>query len=122
MGAFCYGYKPHAGAIYMSMMDDEGHSRVVIQDNVQQWSPCWIQENDAFEYYLKSDHDLVGLSGSMFFVYDDIHRLLAWKEVIEIFHVEDQHWVSKNDNPECVVLDNAGGRGSILTTMHDINM
>ena len=121
MGAFRYGYKPHSGVIYVSVTDDEGHIRVVTQEDVQQWNPCWIQENDAFENCLKSDPDLVGLSGSMFFVYDGNHRLLAWKEVIETLHAEDQHWVSKNGNPECVVLDTAGGRGDILTAMHDIN-
>ena len=121
MGAFRYGYKPHSGVIYVSVTDDEGHIRVVTQEDVQQWNPCWIQENDAFENCLKSDPDLVGLSGSMFFVYDGNHRLLAGKEVIETLHAEDQHWVSKNGNPECVVLDTAGGRGDILTAMHDIN-
>ena len=54
-------------------------------------SPCWIQENDAFKNCLKSDLDLVGLNGSMFFIYDGNHRLLAWKEVIETLHAEDQH-------------------------------
>jgi hypothetical protein len=121
MGAFRYGYKPHSGAMYVSVTDDEGQSRVVTQENVQQWNPCWIQENNAFENCLKSDPDLMGLSGSMFFVYDGNHRLLAWKEVIETLHAEDQHWVSKNGNPECVVLDTVGGPGDILTAMHDIN-
>ena len=40
--------------------------------------------------------------------------------MIETLHVEDQHWVSKNGNPECVVLDTAGGHRNILTAMHDI--
>ena len=70
---------------------------------------------------LKSDPDLVGLSGSMFFVYDGNHRLLAWKEVIETLHTEDQHWVLRNGNPECVVLNTAGGRGNMLIAVHDIN-
>ena len=57
----------------------------------------------------------------MFFVYDGIHRLLAWKKVIETLHAEDQHWVSKNGTPECVVLDTTGDRGDILIAMHDMN-
>ena len=79
MGAFRYGYKPRSGAMYVSVTDDEGQSRVVTQEDVQKWSLCWIQEIDAFENCLKSDSDLVGLSGSMFFVYDSNHRRLAWE-------------------------------------------
>jgi hypothetical protein len=107
--------------MYVSMTDDEDHNMVGTQEDVQQWNPCWIQTNDAFENYLKSDPDLVGLSGLIFFVYNGNHRLLAWKEVIETFHVEDQHWISKNGNPECVVLDTVGGCEDIFTAMHDIN-
>ena len=65
MGAFWYGYKTHSGVIYVSVTDNEGHSRVVTQEDVQQWNPCWIQENDAFKNCLKSDLDLVCLNGSM---------------------------------------------------------
>jgi hypothetical protein len=36
MGAFRYGYKPHSGAMYVSVRDNEGQSRVVTQEDVQQ--------------------------------------------------------------------------------------
>ena len=36
MRAFCYGEEPHLGAIYVFVTDDEGHSKVVTQDDVQQ--------------------------------------------------------------------------------------
>ena len=58
----------------------------------------------------------------MFFIYDGNHRLLAWKDAIETLQVEDQYWVSKNGNPECIVLDTVGGRRDILIVMYDINM
>ena len=104
MGAFCYGYKPHSCAIYVSVTDDEGHSRVVTQEDVQHWSPWWIQENDAFENSLKSNLDFVGLSGSMFFIYDGNYRLLAWKEVIETLHVKYQHWFPRMVIPNALYL------------------
>ena len=34
MGAFRYGYKLHSGVIYVSVTNDEGYSRVVIQEDV----------------------------------------------------------------------------------------
>jgi hypothetical protein len=121
MGAFRYGYKTNSAAMYVSVTNDEGEVRNVNQEIMDQWNPCWHLENDAFEQRLRSDPDLQCLSGSMFFVYDGNHRLMAWKEVTESIHADDQQWYSKNGNPECVVLDTAGGRGDILNAMHDIN-
>jgi hypothetical protein len=113
MGAFCYGYKPNSAAMYVSVTNDQGKNRLVSQEGVDQCNPCWVIENEAFEERLKSDPDLQCLSGSMFFVYDGNHRLLAWKEVIETLHADDQRWYTMNGNPECVVFDTAGGRGDI---------
>ena len=121
MGAFRYGYKSNSAPIYVSLNNDEGEDRLVSQEIMDQWNPCWRVENEAFEQRLQSDPDLECLSGSMFFVYDGNHRLLAWKEVIETLHADDQQWYSKNGNPECVILDTAGGRGDILSAMHNIN-
>jgi hypothetical protein len=121
MGAFRYGYKPNSAAMYVSVTNDQGENRLVTQADMDEWNPCWVQENEAFEERLQSDPDLQCLSGSMFFVYDGNHRLLAWKEVIETLHGDDQQWYTKNGNPECVVLDTAGGRGDILSAMHNIN-
>jgi hypothetical protein len=121
MGAFRYGYKPNSAAMYVSITNDQGEDRFVSQEDIDQWNPCWVLENEAFEERLKSDPDLQCLSGSMFYVYDGNHRLLAWKEVIETLHANDQQWYTKNGNPECIVLDTAGGRGDILSAMHNIN-
>ena len=121
MGAFRYGYKPNSAAMYVSITNDQGENQMVSEEVKDQWDPCWVLENEAFEQRLKSDPDLQCLSGSMFFVYDGNHRLLAWKEVIETLHANDQQWYTKNRNPECVVLDTDGGRGDILSAMHNIN-
>ena len=56
----------------------------------------------------------MGFSSSKFFVYDGNHRLLAWKEVIEILHAKDQYWVSENNIPKCVVFDTVGSCGNIF--------
>lgn len=121
MGAFRYGYKLQAAAMYVSETNKDGESRMVMPEDIEKWRKHWREENEAFEERLLADPDLVGLSRSMFFVYDGNHRLLAWREAIDTIHSEDRDWYQKNGNPNCVVLDIKGGRGDILNAMHDIN-
>lgn len=121
MGAFQFGYRSGSAVLYVSPTDENGKNRIFSAKDKREWGEMWAAENDKFEAFLRSDRDLKSLCGRMFYVYDGNHRLLAWKEFIETEHRDDPIWYSKHGCPECVVLDTSGGRGDILTAMHDIN-
>ena len=121
MAAFQFGYRAGSATFYVSTANESGENRFVSSKDKREWGELWNAENDKFESFLRSDKDLMSLSGCMFFVYDGNHRLLAWKECIETDHKDDALWYEKHGCPECVILDTTGGRGDVLNAMHDIN-
>ncbi len=121
MAAFQFGYRAGSATLYVSTANESGENRFISAKDKREWGELWNAENDKFESFLRADKDLMSLSGCMFFVYDGNHRLLAWKECIEIDHKDDAHWYEKHGCPECVILDTTGGRGDVLNAMHDIN-
>lgn len=46
---FVHNYHPRISIFYASLCNERGEEKVVIDENLQQWDPLWIEENDAFE-------------------------------------------------------------------------
>ena len=121
MAAFQFGYRAGSATLYVSTTNESGENRLISAKDKREWGELWNAENEKFESILHKDKDLMSLSGCMFFVYDGNHRLLAWKEYIELDDKDDGLWYEKHGCPECVVLDTMGGRGDVLNAMHDFN-
>ena len=118
---FKYGYLKHAGAFYVSDVDEDGARKEVTTELVSSWDLNWQDENAEFKRFLRADKELKALSGKLFYVYDGNHRLKAWKRVIETLHQGDDNWYHSHGGLACVILDCSGGRGDILNAMHEIN-
>ena len=121
MVVFQFEYRVGSATLYVSTTNKSGDNCFIYTKDKREWEELWNAENDKFESLLRADTDLMSLSGCMFFVYDDNHRFLAWKECIESDHKDDWLWYKKHGWPECVVLDTTDGRGDVFNAMYDIN-
>ena len=74
---FTHGYHPGAPVFYVSICNEKGEERSVIDEDKSSWGPHWTSVNEEFEAKLNSNPHLQFLSGRMFYVCDGNHRLKA---------------------------------------------
>ena len=60
------GYLEHAGAFYVSDVDEDGARKEVTTELVSSWDLNWLDENVEFERILRADEELKALSGKLF--------------------------------------------------------
>jgi hypothetical protein len=83
---FTHGYRPGAPVFYVSICNEKGEERSVMEEDTSHWGPHWTLVNEEFEAKLALNPDLHFLSGRMFFVCDGNHRLKAWTGLIKRLH------------------------------------
>jgi hypothetical protein len=115
---FTHGYRPGAPVFYVSICNEKGEERSVMEEDTSHWGPHWSSVNEEFEAKLALNPDLHFLSGRMFFVCDGNHRLKAWTGLIKRLHSSDRSWHYSVDS---ICLDGRGKVGLLLNSMHDIN-
>lgn len=115
---FARGYRPGDRVLYVSTTNDKGACKLVTPEIVETWDECWIQENDQFECWLKSQPTISHLSNHMFFVWDGNLRLAAWYAYIHKMHRYDRKWHFQVD---CMLLVSEGRTCMLLEAMNDIN-
>jgi hypothetical protein len=115
---FTHGYRPGAPVFYVSICNEKGEERSVMEEDTSHWGPHWTLVNEEFEAKLALNPDLHFLSGRMFFVCDGNHRLKAWTGLIKRLHSSDRSWHYLVDS---IFLDAKGKGGLLLNAMHDIN-
>jgi hypothetical protein len=115
---FTHGYRPGAPVFYVSICNEKGEERTVMEEDTSHWGPHWTSANEEFEAKLALNPHLQFLSGRMFFVCDGNHRLKAWTGLIKRLHSTDRTWHYSVDS---ICLDTRGKGGLLLNAMHDIN-
>jgi hypothetical protein len=115
---FFHSYCSGANVFYVSLCNENGEERFVIDEDHQKWDPHWTAVNEEFEARLAANLHLSKLSGSMFFICDSNHRFKAWTSYIKRLHNDDCGWHYAVDN---ICLDTSGKMEVLLNIMHDIN-
>ena len=115
---FTHGYCLGAPIFYVSIYNEKGEKRSVMEEDKSNWSHHWTLVNEEFEDKLDSNPHLHFLSGQMFYVCDGNHKLKAWTGVIQRLHNIDRSWHYSVDS---IYLDTRGKAGQLLNAMHDIN-
>lgn len=83
----------------------------------------WKSKNKKFDAIFNQDSDLKLVSGLMFLVRDENHRLIPWKQVIAIQHKNFDRWYGESGNPNYMVMGiPLHGVSQIQTAMHVINL
>jgi hypothetical protein len=62
------GYLEGNGVFYVSLEDNEGRTKAVIDEIIATWSESWISVNAEFVHLLQSDADLQVFLVKMFMV------------------------------------------------------
>jgi hypothetical protein len=70
---FSHGYRPGANVLYVSICDENGEERTVIDQDQQHWGPHWTKVNEEFEAKLATNPQLSKLLGQMFFICNRNH-------------------------------------------------
>jgi hypothetical protein len=65
---FVYGYRVGAAVFYVSLTNEKGEGRMVIDEDQATWNVYWNTRDREFEAFLQSDDDLKFISNRMFFV------------------------------------------------------
>jgi len=115
---FVHRYWLGSRILYISTTNDKKVCKLVTTEIVETWDKCWIQENNQFEWWLKSQPSISHLSNHMFFVWDGNHRLAAWYFYIHKMHCHDLKWHFQVD---CMFLVSKDRTCMLLEIMNDIN-
>ena len=75
--------------------------------------------NDIFEESFSRDEDSKVFKGKMFWIWEDNHRVTAWRRHINTFHAHEEEWHYRLD---CICLNALETTGVLLDVMNDVNM
>ncbi len=115
--AFQMGYSLGEKVFFVSPTNWQGE-KVFVYFVEASWGPLWKEKNDKFEDFLHGDVDLRSLSGKMFHICDENHRLQAQFPYIEKVHSLDPDWhICVNS----FILDNKIGLVDLLIAMTKLN-
>ena len=80
---FIHGYRSRSVVFHISIINNKMKSEYVISKLINSWNILWKAISAKFDKFIKEDDVLNKFVGKMFWVWDENHRLQAWKFVID---------------------------------------
>ena len=116
---FIHGYRSGSAVFYISDVNNEMEIEDVTSELMNSWNVHRENASAKFDEFLKEDDVLKKIVDKIFWVWDENHRLQAWRSVIDEHHSREASWYISVDS---ILLNPCPDVAVLLTAMYDLKI